>query len=111
VIRGKNMPKELCMGGKNFSIIISNNCTLAAITIIKIRYETISACAGIKIFQYIGQLIIAVRVTTKITEAPIPTAVLKFLEMTINGHIPKMYTKAILWVNIDAIKIFKGSIN
>ena|SRR3989338_2025440 len=90
VIKGRNIPNEDCRGGKNFSISISSNWTVAAITMIKMRYETIWAFAGTKISQYIGQLITAVKVTTKITETPIPTAVLKFLEMTINGHIPNI---------------------
>ena len=36
VISGRNIPNEDCNGGKNFSISISNSCTVAAITIIKI---------------------------------------------------------------------------
>jgi len=89
-------------------MIISNNCTDAAITIIKIKYEIISAFNGTNIFQYIGQLINAVKVITKIIEVPMPTAVLKFLEITIKGHIPKIYVKAILWVKIEASNKIKG---
>jgi hypothetical protein len=108
VINGKKIPKDACKGGKNFSITISRNCTVAAITIIKIRNDNISACNGTSNSQYIGQSIIAVRVTTKITEKHMPIAVLYVFDITINGHIPSMYTKAMLLVNMDARNIIKG---
>ena len=43
---------------------------------IKIKKARISECKGTSTFQYIGQLIIAVKVTTKIIAMPIPMAVL-----------------------------------
>ena len=52
-----------------------------------------------------GQLIAAVKVTTKITAKLIPHAVFTLRDKETNGHIPKRYVRAILWVRIAAMNI------
>lgn len=92
VIRGKKIPKDIYNAGENFSIIISTNCTKAAITpmyIIRPKNSKLtSAKEGLiqesapstKRFSLIIQLIGAVMANTKITAAPKPTAVLTVFE-------------------------------
>ena len=57
-----------------------------------------------------GQLMIAVRVTTKMTANPIPEAVRRLFDRERNGHIPRRYVRAILCVRIAAPKTVSNDI-
>ena len=86
-INGKNMPKELYKEGKNFSTTISTNCTIAAMTAIKIiklknPRSTLAKeglikdkAPGNKRYLLIKKLTGTVKINTKMTAIPNPLLV------------------------------------
>ncbi len=100
-INGKKIPSELYNDGKNFSIIISTNCTIAAITainIIKLKNPRSTLASeglikdkapGDKRYLLIKKLTGTVMIKTKITAIPNPLLVLTVLETAKYEHIPR----------------------
>ncbi len=85
VIKGRKIPKELYKDGENFSMTISTNCTIDAITAMnKMNRRKVRSCPKIPVsdnrYSLMSQLIGIVIPKTKITANPKPNAVLMVFE-------------------------------
>ena len=93
VIKGRNIPSELYKAGENFSMIISTNCTIEAITAIKRinlrKVRSIPPIASSSKNVLINQLMGIVIPKTNMTARPRPKAVFNVLETAKKEHIPK----------------------
>lgn len=113
VINGRNIPSELYSAGEVFSITISTNCTIDAMTamnkINRKKVKSIPPSASSKRKVLINQLIGIVIPKTKITAKPNPNAVFSVFDTAKNEHIPKKYDKTKFSIKAALINIFTVS--
>jgi hypothetical protein len=89
VINGRYMPSALYSEGINFFSTISSNCTIEAITRIKVNKLKYGISSGTKTKLYSSHEIVPAKNITTITDKDIPIAEERFFDTPIKEHIPK----------------------
>jgi len=107
VINGKNIPSALNNAGLAFLINISTNCTVEAITTIKLINCKNGALIAVRP-ALIPNAHIALITITKVTAAPILVAVSIFPDTPKKGQIPRKYARTKLLIRLALIKMLQS---